>query len=159
MLVKEIEDGAILAETVLPSTIYQDEIGQKLQEYAASQNYPVGRVKYSKVMDGYVGFGTDYYVIAEKMPPIPGGWAVSILSFSPKTTRFLVIISAKDDFNKPAPALKFIVQMMEEYKKDGLVIVPTEDYEDVYGSRAQYYQVTGHPVLIDALEEFLENMR
>ena len=54
---------------------------------------------------------------------------------------------------------KFIIKMMEEYRKEGLSIEVGEAFSEVYGSSVRDLRCTGHPILVDGFEEFIENMR
>ena len=54
---------------------------------------------------------------------------------------------------------KFIVKMMEEYRKEGLSIEVGDAFSEVYGSSVRDLLCTGHPILVDGFEDFIENMR
>ena len=50
-------------------------------------------------------------------------------------------------------------KMIEEYEKEGLKLVLKDETYESYGSYLRDLVVTGHPVLINTFEEFIENMR
>ena len=63
-------------------------------------------------------------------------------------------------FNKETgEANRFILKMIEEYKKEGLTMEMEEKWYESYGTYLRDLKVTGHPILINAFEDFIENMR
>ena len=49
--------------------------------------------------------------------------------------------------------------MIEEDKKEGLTMEMEEKWDESYGTYLRDLKVTGHPILINAFEDFIENMR
>jgi len=54
---------------------------------------------------------------------------------------------------------KFILKMMEEYEKDGLKMDLADEWYESYGTVLRDLKVTGHYVVINTFEDFIENMR
>ena len=54
---------------------------------------------------------------------------------------------------------RFILKMIEEYEKEGLKLELKDNTYESYGSYLRDLVVTGHPVLINTFEDFIENMR
>ena len=54
---------------------------------------------------------------------------------------------------------RFILKMIEEYEKEGLKMEMAENSYESYGIYLRDLKVTGHPVLINTFEDFIENMR
>ena len=54
---------------------------------------------------------------------------------------------------------RFIVKMMDEYVKEGLKMELSDNTYESYGTHLRDLKVTGHPVLINNFEDFIENMR
>ena len=49
--------------------------------------------------------------------------------------------------------------MMDEYVKEGLKMELSDTAYESYGTYLRDLKVTGHPVLINTFEDFIENMR
>ena len=49
--------------------------------------------------------------------------------------------------------------MMEEYEKDGLKMDLADEWYESYGTVLRDLKVTGHYVVINTFEDFIENMR
>ena len=56
-------------------------------------------------------------------------------------------------------ANRFVLKMIEEYKKEGLTMELADTWYESYGTYLRDLKVTGHPILINAFEDFIENMR
>ena len=54
---------------------------------------------------------------------------------------------------------RFILKMMDEYVKEGLKMDLSDKVYESYGTYLRDLAVTGHPVLINTFEDFIENMR
>lgn len=148
----------VLFTDTLPSTVYQEEIAKYLQNYACEKNFPVKSVKFKKKMDGYVGFSLDYYIIAKRLPPIPGGWEVQVHKFIPQQRKVVVAVKLDKD-EKPVPTFKYLLKMIDEYTKEGLKIYATDEIVNLYGAKGQFYVAEGHPLLLDEFEQVVEEMR
>lgn len=151
----------VLYETTLPSIIHNDEICAELVKISLRENFPVQKAKFSSKLEKYVGFGANYKIYADKLPAIPGGWKVSIVEFEPAEKHLLVNVTSKKNAQgeEAFEINRYVLQMFEEFRKEGLTIELTKDYEKVYGAFAQRILAEGHPILLDNLEEFVENMR
>lgn len=151
----------VLYETTLPSIIHNDEICAELVKISVREKFPIQKAKFSSKLEKYVGFGANYQISADKLPAIPGGWKVSIIEFEPAEKHLLVnVTSKKNNQGKEVFEVnRYVLQMFDEFRKEGLTIELTEDYEKVYGAFARKIYAKGHPVLLDNLEEFVENMR
>ena len=51
------------------------------------------------------------------------------------------------------------MKMMDEYVKEGLKMELSDNTYESYGTHLRDLKVTGHPVLINNFEDFIENMR
>ena len=54
---------------------------------------------------------------------------------------------------------RFILKMMDEYVKEGLKMELSDEVYESYGTYLRDLKVTGHTVLINTFEDFIENMR
>lgn len=151
----------ILCSTTLPSVIHKEEICQELVKLAAKENYPIQKAKWNNSLEKFAGFSREYMITAEKLPPIPGGWQIEIKSFTEGYHEMLVPVKSQlDETGKEIGEInKFVLQMLDEFKKEGLEVIVSDEYEQVYGSLAKKIKAWGHPLLLDKLDEFIENMR
>lgn len=156
-----MENEKILFEKKLPSVIHKNEINEALGAVVAAAGYPVGKVRWVEKMEAYAGFAGSYYAKAKQLPPIPGGWDVRVKNFTPEERTLLVNVQQKTtaDGKVEYQLNKFVLQMFDEYRKEGLDVAISDDLEQVYGSMARRVEAKGHPFLLDALEDFIENMR
>ncbi len=145
----------------LPSIIHNNEICEELVKISAREGYAIKKAKWNNTLEKYVGFSREHMITAEKLPPIPGGWHVEVSGFEECYHEFLVPIKSVLDSagNEKGEINKFVLQMLEEFKKEGLTIEVSNEYEKVYGSLAKKIRAWGHFLLIDKLDEFIENMR
>ena len=51
------------------------------------------------------------------------------------------------------------MKMMDEYRKEGLTINISKIPSEIYGSMTREITATGHPILVESFEEFIDNMR
>ena len=156
-----MECGNILFEKQLPSVVHKNEINVELGKVAAEAGYPVGKVRWVEKLEAYAGFAGSYYVRAKQLPPIPGGWSVRVKAFTPEA-RTLLVNAQKKRTSTGAEEYQlnqFVLQMIEEYRKEGLNVEVSDELDQVYGAVARKVQAQGHPLLLDALEDFIENMR
>ena len=86
--------------------------------------------------------------------PVPGGWDVTVETYDAET-RIIPLNVNKET----GEANRFILKMIEEYKKEGLTMEMEEKWYESYGTYLRDLKVTGHPILINAFEDFIENMR
>lgn len=150
----------ILFTTILPSYIHNDEIVKELVKLSKEQNYPVEKAKLYKKLEKYAGFGTDYMVTAKKKPPIPGGWDIEITSFVPEQKQVMLNVDLQEENGKKVGVVnKLVLKMLEEYQKEGLVIEIEEEPKEFYGNWVRVLKASGHPIVLEQLEDFVENMR
>lgn len=151
----------ILYTTNLPSIIHNDEICAELVKISVREGYPVQKAKWNNALDKYVGFSLEHVITATKLPPIPGGWAIEISAFEESYHEMMVPVKSRLDAggNEKGEINKFVLQMLDEFRKEGLKIEVGNEYEKVYGSLAKKVRAWGHPILLDKLDEFIENMR
>ena len=156
-----MDTGKLLFEKTLPSIVHKNEINEELAKVAAAAGYPIGKVRWLDKLEAYVGFAGNYYAKAMQLPPIPGGWEVRVKDFMPESRTLLVNVQKKTapDGKEEYHINKFVLQMLDEYRKEGLDVKVKDDLEEVYGATARKLEAKGHPILLDALEDFIENMR
>ena len=117
--------------------------------------YPLSKAKlYNSLGGAYVGFAPGYLIKATRRPPVPGGWDVTVETYDAET-RIIPLNVNKET----GEANRFILKMIEEYKKEGLIMEMEEKWYESYGTYLRDLKVTGHPILINAFEDFIENMR
>ena len=142
-----------LATADFPSVVHNNEVSEEIVKWGNANNYPLNKAKLVNKMDGYVGFAPTYYIIAKRKPPVPGGWAVSVEGFEPEERIIPLNVDPKGEVNR------FIRKMMEQYKVEGLTMEESTTPYNSYGTDLLDVKVTGHPVLINMFEDFIENMR
>ena len=150
----------ILAQADFSSVVHNDEINQELIRWGKANGYPIDRAKFSKALDGYAGFAPAYVILAKKQPPIPGGWHVTVESFTPETREvFIEAEGYKDAQGKTAYRInRVMAAMLEEYGQEGLRLEIGQKVVADYGYMTFVAKATGHPLLLDNLEEFLNNL-
>ncbi len=150
----------VLFKTTLSSIIHNNEICDELIKIGKEQNYPITKAKFYKKLEKYVGFGEKYMVTAKKLPPIPGGWDVEIISFEPQERHIMVNVSLIERDGKIYGEVnKLVLRMLDEYKKEGLNISIDAEHKEFYGNPVRQITAIGHPILLELLEEFIEDMR
>ncbi|MDO4177987.1 MAG: hypothetical protein Q4D21_02260 [Phascolarctobacterium sp.] len=143
-----------LAETTFSSVIHNNEVSAEIVKWGNNNGFPLYKAKLYNKMDGYVGFSPDnYYIIATRLPPIPGGWKVVVESYEGEERVIPLNVNAAGEVNR------FILKMMDEYKKEGLRMELADKPYNSYGTILLDLKVYGHPVLLNAFEDFIENMR
>jgi hypothetical protein len=136
----------ILAEATFPSVIHNNEVSEEIVKWGNKNGFPLKKAKLYNKMDAYVGFSPDnYFIKATRLPPVPGGWKVVVEKYEAEE-RYI-------------PLNRFILKMIDEYEKEGLKLVMKDETYESYGSFLRDLVVTGHPVLINTFEDFIENMR
>lgn len=156
-----MSENKVLAVTTFSSVVHNNEVGAEIVKWGNANGYPLQKAKLSNALEGYVGFAPEYIIIARRQPPIPGGWDVAVESFEPETRTIPVNVKevVAADGTKTYEINKFIVKMIEEYHKEGLQIEIGAEASDVYGFAVRDLICSGHPVLINNFEDFIENMR
>ncbi len=150
-----------LFSTTLPSVIHNNEIGDELVRIGREQSYPITKAKLYSKLDKYAGFGPNYMITAERLPPIPGGWKADITSFEPQVRQ--IMVNVKETKNGSGDVEykvnDLVLRMIEEYRKDGLVVDTGGGCQEFYGNKVRVMTVSGHPILVDDFEGFVEDMR
>lgn len=150
----------VLFETTLPSMIHNNEIAKELFKVGQEQNYPIAKAKYYTKLEKYAGFGLDYMVVADRLPPIPGGWQIQIINFEPETRQVMVNVKLKEENGKTVGEINSLVlRMIDEFRQEGLKIEIDEEYKEFYGNPMKVMNVTGHKILQEDFEDFIEGMR
>lgn len=145
----------ILAEATFPSIIHNNEVSEEIVKWGNNNGFPLLKAKLYNKMDGYVGFSPDnYFIKATRLPPIPGGWKVVVEKYEAEER--IIPLNVKEG---TIEVNRFILKMIEEYEKEGLKMEMADTAYESYGIYLRDLKVTGHPVLINAFEDFIENMR
>ena len=99
-------------------------------------------------------------ITAEKLPPIPGGWRVRVESFAPDEREIMVNVAVREEGGVPKGEINSLVlKMLDEYRKEGLELTVDDEVKDFFGNAVRVIKAVGHPILLEMLEEFIENMR
>ena len=145
----------ILEEATFPSVIHNNEVCEEIVKWGNKNGFPLEKAKLYNKMEGYVGFSPDnYFIKATRLPPVPGGWKVVVEKYEAEER--ITPLNVKPGTTE---VNRFILKMIDEYKKEGLKMEMAEESYESYGLHLLDLKVTGHPVLINAFEDFIENMR
>ena len=145
----------VLATAEFSSVIHNNEVCEEIVKWGNKNGYPLTKAKlYNSLGGAYVGFAPGYLIKATRRPPGPGGWDVTVETYDAET-RIIPLNVNKET----GEANRFILKMIEEYKKEGLTMEMEEKWYESYGTYLRDLKVTGHPILINAFEDFIENMR
>lgn len=145
----------VLATAEFSSVIHNNEVCEEIVKWGNKNGYPLTKAKlYNSLGGAYVGFAHGYLIKATRRPPVPGGWDVTVETYDAET-RIIPLNVNKET----GEANRFILKMIEEYKKEGLTMEMEEKWYESYGTYLRDLKVTGHPILINAFEDFIENMR
>lgn len=145
----------VLATAEFSSVIHNNEVCEEIVKWGNKNGYPLTKAKlYNSLGGAYVGFAPGYLIKATRCPPVPGGWDVTVETYDAET-RIIPLNVNKET----GEANRFILKMIEEYKKEGLTMEMEEKWYESYGTYLRDLKVTGHPILINAFEDFIENMR
>jgi len=156
-----MEDSKIITQTDFASLIHNAEICGEIVKWGNANNYPLQKAKLITKLDAYVGFAPEYMIVARRKPPVPGGWTVTVEKYEPETRVIPVNVKAvKEQDGSTSYAInKFVMKMIEEYRKEGLIITISENPSEIYGSMTREITATGHPIVVESFEEFIDNMR
>lgn len=149
----KMPETKIVEETTFKSFIHNNEICEEIVKWGKANNYALEKAKIYKRLKAYIGFGDGFFIKATKLPPVPGGWAVTVEEFKPVYRIIALNVDENGTINT------YIAKMMKEYEKDGLKMILNEESYNSYGALLRDLKVIGHPVLINAFEDFVENMR
>ena len=132
---------AVLAEATFPSVIHNTEVSEEIVKWGNKNGFPVKKAKLYNKMDGYVGFSPDgYYIIATRLPPIPGGWKVVVNSYEAEER--YIPLNVKPNSTE---VNRFILKMMEQYELEGLKMNLSDTPYESYGTWLLDLKVSGHP--------------
>ena len=127
----------ILATAEFSSVIHNNEVCDEIVKWGNANGYPLTNM-----------------IKATRRPPVPGGWDVVVETYEAETRIIPLNVN-----NETGETNRFILKMIEEYKKEGLTMEMAETWYESYGTYLRDLKVTGHPILINAFEDFIENMR
>lgn len=144
----------ILKTDSFSSVIHNNEVCAEIVKWGKANGYPVEKAKLYNSLNGYVGFSPEFMIKAVRRPPVPGGWDVTVETYEAET-RIIPLNVNKET----GEANRFILKMIEEYKKEGLKMELSDTWYESYGTHLRDLKVIGHPILINAFEDFIENMR
>ena len=145
----------VLATAEFSSVIHNNEVCEEIVKWGNKNGYPLTKAKlYNSLGGAYVGFAPGYLIKATRRAPVPGGGDVTVETYDAET-RIIPLNVNKET----GEANRFILKMIEEYKKEGLTMEMEEKWYESYGTYLRDLKVTGHPILINAFEDFIENMR
>lgn len=146
-------DSNVIKEKRINSTNHRADLPGVLKQFAESEGYPVGRIRWSDGESRFFGYGQGYLVAAQQLPPIPGGWDLTIES-APKAERKIwipdtMLIAVKTNSGLP--------RLLDSYLQEGLEFEEIEDEDKTYHDVAgKVYLVKGNPRLIDMFEQVLD---
>ena len=72
-----MENKAVKSDQV-SSIVSRMELPAYLKKYGEENGCPVGRVRWSENQERFFGYGQGYVVAGKQLPPIPGGWELTI---------------------------------------------------------------------------------
>lgn len=78
------------------------------------QRLSPGKAKLFKAFGTYCGFSPKYFIRADRRPPIPGGWDITVEDFEPETRIIPLNVDKEGNVNR------FVLKMVEEFRKEGL---------------------------------------
>ena len=131
----------VLAKTTFSSVIHNNEVCDEIVKWGNANGYPVTKAKLHNKLEAYVGFSPEYMIL-------------TVESYEPEERIIPLNVKAgTGEINR------FIVKMIEEYIKEGLKMDLSENIYESYGTHLRDLKVTGHPILINNFEDFIENMR
>lgn len=144
-------EEVILTERI-DSTTHKSELPAYLRNFAEEKGYPVGRVRWSEGQERFFGYGQGYLVAAAQLPPIPGGWDLTIEKTPIEERKIWV----PDTMLYPAKTDSGLPRLLDSYLKEGLLFEETEAGESYHDVAGGVYLVKGHPRLIDMFEQVLD---
>lgn len=86
----------VLAKTTFSSVIHNNEVCDEIVKWGNANGYPVTKAKLQNKLDAYVGFSPEYMILAKRLPPIPGGWDVTVESYEPEER--IIPLNVKPEF-------------------------------------------------------------
>ena len=144
--------GDVILTKRIDSTTHKNELPAVLREFAEKENYLVGRVRWSEGQERFFGYGQGYLVAASQLPPIPGGWDLSIEK-SPIEKRKIWV---PDTMLRSANTESGLPRLLDSYLKEGLLFEEIEGNAMEHDVAGALYLVIGHPRLIEMFEQVLD---
>ena len=142
-VMKSIQVSSVVSRTELPSY---------LKKYAEDNEYPVGRVRWSENQDRFFGYGQGYVVAGKQLPPIPGGWELTIEKTEIEKRKIWV----PDTMLRAVQTKTGLPRLLDSYVQEGLVFRKTEEVEAFYEAAGEVFIASGHPRLLDTFEQVLD---
>lgn len=143
----------VLKKGELSSIVHNNEVSDEIVKWGNANGYPLEKAKLFKAFGTYCGFSPSYYIRADRRPPIPGGWDITVEDFEPETRIIPLNVDKEGNVNR------FVLKMVEEFRKEGLEMKLADKWYDSYGYLLRDLSVLGHPKLINDFEGIIENMR
>ena len=142
-VMKSIQVSSVVSRTELPSY---------LKKYAEDNVYPVGRVRWSENQERFFGYGQGYVVAGKQLPPIPGGWELTIEKTEIEKRKVWV----PDTMLRAVQTTTGLPRLLDSYVQEGLVFRKTEEVEAFYEAAGEVFIASGHPRLLDTFEQVLD---
>jgi hypothetical protein len=142
-VMKSIQVSSVVSRTELPSY---------LKKYAEDNEYPVGRVRWSENQDRFFGYGQGYVVAGKQLPPIPGGWELTIEKTEIEKRKIWV----PDTMLRAVQTKTGLPRLLDSYVQEGLLFTKTEEVEAFHEAAGEVYIASGHPRLLDTFEQVLD---
>ena len=142
-VMKSIQVSSVVSRTELPSY---------LKKYAEDNEYPVGRVRWSENQERFFGYGQGYVVAGKQLPPIPGGWELTIEKTEIEKRKVWV----PDTMLRAVQTTTGLPRLLDSYVQEGLVFRKTEEVEAFYEAAGEVFIASGHPRLLDTFEQVLD---
>lgn len=146
-------ESNILRTKRIDSTNHRADLPGVLRQFSEEEGYPVGRVRWSEGEGRFFGYGQGYLAAAQQLPPLPGGWDLTIENAPSEKRKIWIpdtmLIAVKTQSGLP--------RLLDSYLQEGLefeeVLENDVSYHDVAG---KVYLVQGNPRLIDMFEQVLD---
>ena len=130
----KMPETKIVEETTFKSFIHNNEICEEIVKWSKENNHSIEKAKFYKELKAYIGFGEGFFI-------------------EPEYRIIALNVDESGEINT------YIARMMKEYENEGLKMILNEEAYNTYGALLRDLKVVGHPVLINAFEDFVENMR
>jgi hypothetical protein len=127
---------AVLKKGELSSIIHNKEVSDEIVKWGSANGYPVEKAKLFKPFGTYCGFSPSYFIRADRRPPVPGGWDITVEDFEPETRIIPLNVDKEGNVNR------FVLKMVEEFRKEGLEMKLADKWYDSYGYPTQWPNTT-----------------
>lgn len=105
---------AVLKKGELSSIVHNKEVSDEIVKWGNANGYPLEKAKLFKAFGTYCGFSPKYFIRADRRPPVPGGWDITVEDFEPETRIIPLNVDKDGNVNR------FVLKMVEEFRKEGL---------------------------------------